>query len=116
MEAKSKLRLYRVLKTRWGKEEYLNLPAEQRSLITELRCGTSRLRVELGRWRGEQREERVCVLCDRHVVEDERHVLLNCPVYAKQRDTFFDAFRKVVGYDLHCMEREEEWLIQAIIS
>lgn len=116
MEAKSKLRLYRVLKSRWGKEEYLNLPTEQRSLITELRCGTSRLRVELGRWRQEQREDRVCVLCDSYEVEDERHVLLKCPVYANQRAGFFEGFRGLVGYDLHRMEGEEEWMTQAIIG
>ena len=85
LQEKPKLRLFRVLKPKWGREDYVSLPMESRQLIAELRCGTNRLRVETGRWRRELLEHRICMLCGTRQVEDERHVLLNCPIYGKLR-------------------------------
>ena len=89
MQKKPKLRLYRVLKVGWGREEYLDLSTEQRALIAELRCGTNRLRMETGRWQHEVWEERICMLCGSRQVEDERHILLKCPIYANFRESLF---------------------------
>ena len=38
---KPKLRLYRTLKANFGREEYLKLPSDQRSLVAAMRCGNN---------------------------------------------------------------------------
>ena len=55
--------------------------AQQRNFLTEMRGGTNLLRVELGRWKGEQLEERTCSFCAMGLVEDEPHALLECSAY-----------------------------------
>ena len=51
---KSKLRLYRKLKSRLVLEDYVvELDREKRRQFTMLRGGTNKLRIETGRWRGE---------------------------------------------------------------
>ena len=52
MQEKSKLRLYRTLKTDLKPEEYLSwtVSAQQRALYAQLRSGTHQLRIEVGRW------------------------------------------------------------------
>ena len=99
MQKKDKLRLYRVLKVEWGREEYLGLPTEQRVLLAELRCGTNRLRVETGRWKQEVWEDRICLLCGSGEVEDERHVLLKCALYTNLREQFFRRVLDDTGFD-----------------
>src|SRR6185437_8997490 len=81
LQKKAKLRLYRTLKSELRREEYLDLPQDIRVRLTELRCGTHRLRVETGRWEKEELAERVCRVCVCGPVEDELHVLLDCYVY-----------------------------------
>ena len=73
-EKAKKLRLYRTLKVDFGREVYLKLPYEQQSLIAELRCGSNRLRIDMGRRSGEKVEERICLSCGSGQVEDERHL------------------------------------------
>ena len=67
MTKKPKLRVYRNLKFVLEKEEYLETIAEteERRMVTALRGGTNPLRVETGRWKGEQLEERTCTMCKR---------------------------------------------------
>ena len=45
--------------------------------------------LETGRYEGLSIEERLCQVCDMHVVEDEKHVLLDCPLYTPTRDILF---------------------------
>ena len=59
-----------------------------------MRGGTNYLRIERGRWKGEKREERVCNVCLCEVVEDEKHFLLECPMYARERDKMFVQIRE----------------------
>ena len=39
---------------------------------TELRAGCCKLEVEMGRWRGNKREDRICKLCGERI-KDEKH-------------------------------------------
>src|ERR1700722_19076850 len=81
LEKRSKLRLYKKLKSRLVLEDYVvELDREKRRQLTMLRGGTNKLRIETGRWRGESQEERVCKVCLCEDVEDERHFLLACPM------------------------------------
>ena len=86
-----KLRAYRLFKSTFQCETYLllNLPKNERSLLAQLRCGILPLRIETGRYVGEKPEERQCTLCNSGCIEDEKHFLLECPLYSVQRLTVF---------------------------
>ena len=51
---------------------------EVRSLITKLRGGTARLRIEEGRWLQIEREDRICQNCNLIEVEDCAHFIFRC--------------------------------------
>ena len=83
-----KLRSYIKFKTCFKTEKYLtlNLNRNERSVMAQFRCGVLPLRVETGRFVGEQVTERLCKLCNRGCVEDETHFLLNCQCYTNIRE------------------------------
>ena len=49
------------------------------------RLGCSDIMVNKGRMNRTPRAERLCTFCDKNVVEDERHVLLECTAYTEAR-------------------------------
>ena len=60
MNKKSKLRLYRKMKTTLVVEDYLfELDREKRRQLTMMRGGSNKLRIERGRWVGEGEHESV---------------------------------------------------------
>ena len=88
--SKPKLRTYKHFKTSYGVEQYVlsHLPKSRRSLIAQLRLSILPIRIETGRFVCEKQEERLCKLCDGTNVEDENHVLLECPCYETIRTEF----------------------------
>jgi hypothetical protein len=54
----------------------------------KLRTGAHYLAIETGRWANKPRDERLCKLCTRSVVEDEFHMLFECPSYTTIRADF----------------------------
>ena len=46
----------------------------------KLRGGTAAFQIEVGRWRGIKREERICKECQSGEVEDVCHWLMQCPI------------------------------------
>ena len=66
----------------YGKSVFL--PDYIRVAFTRLRLMSHNLKVETGRWCRLPRRERVCQ-CDRAKVQDEKHVLLECPLSAHVR-------------------------------
>jgi hypothetical protein len=94
MMKKSKLRTYRKLKIKLELEKYvIELDREKRRYLTMMRGGTNKLRIEVGRRKGLREEERVCHarLCEE--VEDEKHFLLLCPMYVRERVKMFDKIK-----------------------
>ncbi len=93
IEQMPKLVTYCLIKSTLRLEPYLLTESSRRSacLLTQLRCGTNSLAVDRMRRsiNGVQiaRSERVCLNCnnDSAVVEDESHVLLDCPRYDRHR-------------------------------
>ena len=63
------------------------IPDYLRESFTRLRVMSHNLEVETGRWSRLPREERVCE-CDSESVQDERHVLLICPLVARIRQNY----------------------------
>jgi hypothetical protein len=72
-------------------EMYLskNIPSRYRSAFAKFRCGVAFLRIEAGRYENKNVNERVCFICHDQI-EDEKHVLLDCPLYADLRESLFN--------------------------
>ena len=70
--------------TAYGK---ICIPDYVRVSFTRLRVMSHNLKVETGRWSRLARENRVCQ-CDRSCVQDEKHVLLECPMSAPLRQRY----------------------------
>jgi len=77
------LRTYRTFKSSLSTEPYveLNLKRSERSVMAQFRCRILPLRLETGRFVGEQEYQRICKMCDSGQVENELHFLLDCQFY-----------------------------------
>jgi hypothetical protein len=62
-------------------------------LVAGLRMGSHHLEIEEGRMRKLARSQRVCVVCDKRVREDERHVVFECEAYQQIRARAMDIFK-----------------------
>jgi len=105
IKQRSKLQLYRVLKTELVREQYLDYdcPRYNKTLVTQFRSGNTNLRVELGRRRNEKREERICQICLTGAVEDETHILVNCYIYDHLREKLKNTLRQLAPLGLSKM-------------
>ena len=70
----------------------MNLSRCERSGMAQFRCGVLSLRIETGRFVGEQVGDRLCRFCDLNLVEDEKHFLLVCPSYMNLRDSYLGIY------------------------
>lgn len=87
---KNKLRTYRLFKLEYGPEHYLihRLPTQDRRAFALFRTGIAPIKIETGRYtRGHYVpvDDRCCNHCGQGTVEDELHVILNCPYYKDLR-------------------------------
>ena len=96
-------------------EKYLLSEKEKkgRYLLTAVRTGTNKLRIETGRWKRpvERKEDRVCIQCGNGEVEDERHFILCCNRFQdlrrRRRRDLFNEVRVACGMDLDTCVWEE---------
>ena len=75
-------------------EEYLKIvrnPAHRISM-TKLRLGVHTLRIQTGKYENKGAsipvEERLCLVCKRNCIEDEKHFLIDCTEYDSLRQYF----------------------------
>ena len=70
---RNKLRFYATLKNSFTKEPYIDnvLHKNQRAWISRIRSSSSRLGIELGRYRNISIENRTCSYCDTGEIDDE---------------------------------------------
>ena len=74
----NKLRTYRLFKSKFCFETYLNLDNQSsRNILCRFRVGMHKLEIEKGRHLNIQLSDRICKLCQEEV-EDEIHFLLSC--------------------------------------
>lgn len=97
----NKLRTYAVFKKSFVYEDYLDFHTDykKRQLITKLRISAHKLEIEKGRYTRKKAariepKDRICKYCDLKTVEDEKHVLLNCPKYSCARNSMFNQINK----------------------
>lgn len=78
----NKLCTYELFKHEYKTEAYLTntIPRGHRTALAKFRFGVVPLRLETDRYERIPVEQRLCFICD-NVVEDELHVLINCPLY-----------------------------------
>ena len=90
VEMKPKLRTYKLYKSSYKVESYCKffIPKYQRSLLCQLRLGILPIQLEVGRYTGKPINERICLLCNNNVVEDENHFLFECPFSHIERERF----------------------------
>jgi len=88
---KPKLRTYIKFKHDIETESYVkqNMSRQARSLFAQFRHGILPLKIETGRFKNLDVEERVCELCQLGVVESEIHFLCKCPLYDNIRAALF---------------------------
>ena len=79
---KPKLILYKLLKENFQTEKYceMNLTRSQRSLLGKLRLGALPIRVETGRYNLLERNQRLCMVCNKGNIEDEYRATHNIKV------------------------------------
>ena len=92
IQQKPKLYYYKQIKNEYKAENYcyINLKKFQRSLLAKFRLGMFPINIELGRYQRIPREQRFCPLCDLDKVEDELHILFDCPRYCELRKPLFE--------------------------
>lgn len=89
-EESCKLNYYSKFKTNPGVEIYLNKVKNinHRIAMSKFRLSCHKLNIEIGRYTKVPRSERICNFCIENI-EDEKHFLLNCRVYAPERHELF---------------------------
>ena len=86
------------------------LSRRRRSLLAQLRTGVLPIAIETGRWRSVPVEERLCVLCTDHKVEDEFHFLFECSAYHAERVDFLSIITRTC-LDFNEKSTNEKWII-----
>ena len=94
----NKLRTYNKCKDDFSTELYVecNMERKYRRALALFRCGCAPIRIETGRYERLNINERVCMIC-KDVVEDEKHVLTECPLYCDLRQ---DLYSVLAGYSV----------------
>ena len=81
-----KLCFYSKMKNGFRKEEYLQIDNTKiRNAIRDIRMSTHKLEIETGRHSKIEREQRLCVCCEKKEIETEEHLLLHCTNYEDNR-------------------------------
>ena len=90
---KPKLRTYITFKNHFFTENYvkINLDRNQRSVLSQLRCGILPLHLETGRFCNTKLEDRKCQICCTEAVETECHFLFDCSFYQTERNAFYES-------------------------
>lgn len=102
-----KLCTYIKFKSNFGLENYLTMMKsfEQRRRLTRFRISAHRLLIELGRYQGTLRQDRICVRCTSGQVEDEKHFLLSCDKFREDRNNLLRCISKscpnFMNLDIH---------------
>ncbi len=104
-----KLRTYIKFKEHFEVEPY-NLSFmshKRRSYLAQFRSGIQPLDIEIGRWANKNIEERLCLLCNEGLVEDEQHFIFHCNYYNPKRCDLFAHMTKSLPNFMDLMEDEK---------
>ena len=78
--------MYFHFKQNFELEKYFTtLPRKLYLLLFKLRTANHKLPVEIGRWEGTDRNDRICSLCDTRDIGDEFHYIFQCAYFESER-------------------------------
>ena len=84
----------------------------RRRMMAKLRGGTAEFGMEIGRWHGLGREDRVCKECGNGDMEDTEHFVMRCKALNREREELMEKVKKVVtGLDEVEEERNVTWIL-----
>ena len=87
---------YRIFKNLVGLECYLiKLPSPHRIALTKFRCANHRLPIVMGRYKGIERQNRTCNLCNLNKLGDEFHYLFECQKLEKLRQKYIKPYFRI---------------------
>ena len=94
INASSKLETFKTISKHFNLEKYITIIDidKHRTALSRLRCSAHKLMIEEGRFRGIERNQRICPFCSMNMIEDEYHFLLVCPTYRELRKTHLPNF------------------------
>ena len=94
-KVEGKLVFYSKVKVKLKQELYLQLQNQKnRNAIRDLRISTHKLNIETGRYKGINRDERLCEQCELNTAETEEHFLTECPNYINERSSFLQYIKE----------------------
>ena len=76
-------------------------------MLAQIRLGILPLNIEVGRYRNQPLEERLCPICELQEVEDEFHFLFQCPNNELLRNSWFIEIRNRVP-DIDFFDGQEQ--------
>ena len=79
---------------------FLRLRYRRQYLFCSLQTCRHPLGIVTGRWQDIPRFERICRRCDMHALDDERHLVFECPVFEDLRSAYRCVFGPEVGFDM----------------
>lgn len=105
-----KLRTYKLFKSHYGTEKYVlsNIQRRYKSAFAKFRFGVAPLKIETGRYENMAVNDRKCFIC-LDDVEDEKHVILTCPLYADLRRILYNECASF-NVDFNNMSDDEKFL------
>jgi len=95
MQTSPILDTYKIYKLNFEYERYLDtLPGTLRFYITRIRLSAHSLRIQTGRYANNRtpRNERYCLFCNMHDLEDEFHFVCVCPAYKTLREKYLKTY------------------------
>ncbi len=112
---RNKLRTYHKFKTVFTTEQYVKtvMSTARRGALAKFRSGTAPIRLETGRFENIPENERLCILCDAQVTENEQHTLICCHAFENIRTDAFNEFESLLP---GVMYMSNELKLHAILS
>merc|ERR1711953_853631 len=106
-EKSSILKTWDKIKKERKMEKYLeNKDIVGRSILGRLRAGANFLRIDKGREKGEDRDERICRTCLKEI-EDEEHFILRCDGYTDIRNEYKEKIEIIMKQEKNEYNDEE---------
>jgi hypothetical protein len=111
--SRNKLRCYRNFKSEIYNEPYTSIIMKKRyrTVFAKFCLGVAPLRIETDRYSAQYipPEQRICLLCHMNSIEDEMHVLCQCPTYTAERVELF-TYAIDINSDFSTMNDAEKFI------
>lgn len=111
----NKLRTYRIFKSEFSYEPYLDFldnQREKRIAFTKLRTSAHKLNIEQGRYKKVPLEDRLCSMCN--ILEDEFHFVLKCKINETLREDMIRNMIEIFPDFSQLSDDEKFWLLMSL--